>query len=37
MNTPFLYNTTVYRDPGKGKVIADSVVTTTPIAFIFTK
>ncbi len=26
-----------YRDPGKGKVIADCVITTTPIAFIFTR
>ncbi len=24
------------RDPGKGKVITDSVIVTTPIAFIFT-
>ena len=33
----FLYNTIqyeVYRDPGKGKVIADYIITTTPIAFI---
>ena len=32
----FLYNTTleVYRDSGKGKVIAESVITTTPIRFI---
>ncbi len=27
----------LYRDPGKGKVIADCVITTTPIAFIFTR
>ncbi len=26
----------LYRDPGKGNVNADSVRTTTPIAFIFT-
>ncbi len=27
----------LYRDPGKGKVIADCVITTTPIALIFTR
>ncbi len=27
----------LYRDPGKGKVIADCVITTTSIAFIFTR
>ncbi len=26
----------LYRDPGKGKANADCVITTTPIAFIFT-
>ncbi len=26
----------LYWDPGKGNVIADYVITTTPIAFIFT-
>ncbi len=27
----------LYRDPCKGKVIADCVITTTSIAFIFTR
>ncbi len=27
----------VYWDPSKGKAIADSVITTSPIAFIFTR
>ena len=27
----------LHQDPGKGNVIADSVITTTPIAFIFTR
>ena len=27
----------LYRDPGKGKVIVDCVITITPIAFIFTR
>ncbi len=28
---------TGYRDPGKGKVITDCVINTTPVAFIFTR
>ena len=27
----------LYQDPGKGNVIADSVITTPPITFIFTR
>ncbi len=39
LNTAFpIYNTTVYelyQDPDQGKVIADFVITTTAIAFIY--
>ncbi len=27
----------IYRDPGKGKAIEDSIINTTPIAFIFSR
>ncbi len=36
--SPIQYHSVLkfYRDPGKGKVIADCIITTTPIALIFT-
>ncbi len=35
MSSHLIPHCKLHRDPGKGKVIADCVITTTPIAFIF--